>query len=103
MSNGTKLDHRTKFILVGKCLDRYDLILEKTKDFKAQADFHRYRFDRFIDIDVSNVDVAKLVEADDETVLHDMSGIFANIERDRDCPENSTLKTFVPRVGFLKS
>lgn len=95
------MDRRTKFILIGKCLDRYSQALENAKDFKAQIEFHQHRFDRFIDVDVSNVDVAKLIDADNETFVHDMMGIFANIERDRDCPEKSSLKLFAPRVGFM--
>lgn len=95
------MDRRTKFILISKCLDRYDRVLEDAENFKAQTEFHQRRFDRFIDIDVSNVDVAKLIDADNETFAHDMAGIFANIERNSECPEKSSLKMFVPRVGFM--
>ena len=95
------MDRRIKFILISKCLDRYDRVLEDAEDFKARTEFNQRRFDRFIDLDVSKVDVAKLIDADTETFAHDMAGIFANLERNSDCPEKSSLKSFVPRVGFI--
>ena len=46
------MDRRTKFILISKCLDRYDRVLEDAEDFKARTEFCQRRFDRFIDLDV---------------------------------------------------
>lgn len=95
------MDRRMKFILIGKCLDRYEEILNKNRDFAALSDFRKSRFDHFIDLDVSKVDVARLAEADDGTFVHDIVGIFENIQRNPDDPESSELgNCFVPRVGF---
>lgn len=82
-----------KMRLIGEALDRYERIT-------GQSICNR--FDRFIDLDVSRVDVEALHNADDGTFMHDCNGIFDNLERDGEHPEKSVLRMFEPRVGFEK-
>lgn len=94
------MNRRTKFLNIGKCLDRYAKILEKDGDEAGLKTFNKNRISRFIDLDVSRIDAAKLAEADDMTFVHDMAGVFSNIVRNPDNPEKSFLHMFEPRVGF---
>lgn len=96
------MDRRTKFEYIGKCLNRYEDILDRQDDLGNLARFRRMRFDRMIDLDVCGVDLKALAESDDETFMHDCDGIFENLVRNGDEPEKSELKAFVPRVGFEK-
>lgn len=82
-----------KFTAIGKILNRIE-------DLRGEA--LPQRFDRFIDLDVSKVNIKALVEADDETLMHDAIGIFENLQRNPDEPEKSKLVGFVPRVGFAE-
>lgn len=96
------MDRKTKFINIGKCLDRYEEILRRSSNFNELNAINKNRIDRFIDLDVSKVNVVDLANADDETFVHDMSGIFAHLKRNSNEPEKSEIgDCFVPRVGWL--
>lgn len=89
-----------RLVNIGKCLDRLEKIYEKN-DWTAMNDLRRNRFNYFIDLDVSKVNVDELLKADDCDFMHDVIGIFNNIERNPEEPEKSSLKLFVPRVGII--
>lgn len=56
------------------------------------------RLSLLLDISYSKVNIEALAEADDTTFAHDVSGIYANLNRKTKTLENC----FVPRVGFQK-
>lgn len=89
-----------QLIAIGKCMDRLEKIYEKN-DWTGLSDLRKHRFDYVIDLDVSRVNAVALADADDEDFVHDMTGIFNNIERNPDEPEKSSLRHFVPRVGLI--
>ena len=95
------IDRKMRFITIGKCLDRFEEDLFKHKALATLTEFRKNRFDRFIDVDVSKVDVEKLIVSADKDFVHDMVGIFTNLRRNGEKPEASVLDGFVPRAGLV--
>lgn len=62
---------------------------------QLKADDIADKMSLMMDLEYSNVDLDKLFEADDKTLLHDVNGIICNMDR-----KNKKLIDFIPRVGF---
>lgn len=80
---------RNKIELISKVMERID-----SNKIKLPFD----RFSAIMDLDCSNVNLEELVKCDNYTFIHDVCGIFANMNRKTKTLDNC----FVPRVGFNK-
>lgn len=84
-----KADIRKRIELEDKIIKRYESLKE---------DDIVDRLSLLMDLEYSNVNLEKLYNADDKTLLHDVNGIICNMNR-----KEKKLVDFVPRVGLRQS
>ena len=84
-----KADIRKRIELEDKIVKRYESLKE---------DDIVDRLSLLMDLEYSNVNLEKLYNADDKTLLHDVNGIICNMNR-----KEKKLVDFVPKVGLRQS
>lgn len=84
-----KADIRKRIELEDKIIKRYESLKE---------DDIVDRLSLLMDLEYSNVNLEKLYNADDKTLLHDVNGIICNMNR-----KEKKLVDFVPKVGLRQS
>lgn len=95
-----KNETKTPTRLAVECINRMkDICKSNGDDF---TEIYGDPINRMIDLLVSKVNLPALLEAREFDFVHDVCGIFNNLVRDVNNPDNSELHLFVPRVGFME-